>query len=147
MSGFRGSALYAIDLDQAHGDITDSDAITWSKDRDTPYVPSPLLTEDTLYYVKGNNGILSALDASTGEPRYPAQRLEGIGNVYSSPVAADGRVYLADRDGATIVLADGDEFSVLATNVLDDRFSATPALVDGEIYLRGEKYLYCIAAD
>jgi outer membrane protein assembly factor BamB len=147
MSGFRGSALFAIDLDRASGDITNSDAFVWSKGRDTPYVPSPLLTGDTLYYVKGNNAMLSAVNALTGEPRYPLQRLEGLKDVYSSPVSADGRVYLADRDGATIVIDGGAEFTVLATNRLDDKFSATPALVDGEIYLRGERYLYCIAAD
>ncbi len=90
---------------------------------------------------------MSAVDASTGDPRYPAQRLEGVESVYSSPVGADGRIYLCDRDGATTVLSDGSEFRVLATNQLDDRFSATPALVDGEIYLRGERYVYCIAAD
>lgn len=147
MSGFRGSALVAIDLDKATGDITGTDAVIWTKDRDTPYVPSPLLTGGALYYLKGNNGILSALDSGTGDPLYPAQRLDGIGNVYASPVAADGRVYLADRDGATIVIAEGAEFTVLATNVLDDGVSATPALVDGEIYLRGHCYLYCIAEE
>ena len=147
MSGFRGSALFAIDLDRAAGDITGSDAIMWEKSRDTPYVPSPLLTEDTLYYVKGNDGMLSAVDASTGKALFPLQRLEGIGGVYSSPVAADGRVYLADREGATVVLDGGADFTVLATNQLDDRFSSTPALVDGEIYLRGERFVYCIAAD
>lgn len=147
MSGFRGSALVAVDLDKAAGDITESDAVIWGKGRDTPYVPSPLLSGGALYYVKGNNGILSALDSGTGDPLYPAQRLDGIGSVYSSPVAADGRVYLADREGATMVIADGKEFTVLATNVLDDGVSATPALVDGEIYLRGHRYLYCIAEE
>jgi len=147
MSGFQGAALVAIDLDAAEGDVTNSDAVLWTKDRDTPYVPSPLLYEDALYYVKGNDGIFSAIHRATGDPLYAPQRLEGIGNLYSSPVAADGRVYLSDRDGATIVLATGDEFTVLATNVLDDGFSATPALVDDEIYLRGHRYLYCIAEE
>jgi len=145
MSGFQGAALVAVDLATAEGDVTDSDAVLWTKDRDTPYVPSPLLYDGALYYVKGNDGILSAIDRATGDALYAPQRLDGIGNVYSSPVAADGRVYLADREGVTIVLAAGDPFTILATNVLDDGFSATPALVDGEIYLRGHRYLYCIA--
>jgi outer membrane protein assembly factor BamB len=147
MSGFQGSALVAVDLATAAGDITDTAAVVWRKDRDTPYVPSPLLHDGGLYYVKGNTGIWSALDADTGDPFYPAQRLDDIGDIYSSPVAAADRVYLSDRDGTTVVLAAGPTFSVLGVNVLDDGFSATPALVDGEIYLRGHRYLYCIAEE
>ena len=139
--------MVAVDLDTAVGDITDSAAVVWSKDRDTSYVPSPLLYDGALYYVKGNDGIWSALESDTGASLYDAQRLDDISDVYSSPVAADDRVYLSDRTGTTVVLAAGAEFSVLATNVLDDGFSATPALVDGEIYLRGHRYLYCIAEE
>ena len=61
MSGFRGSKLVAIDLKQAQGDITDGDAVVWSLERNTPYVPSPLLLEDTLYFLKSNSGILTAV--------------------------------------------------------------------------------------
>jgi hypothetical protein len=73
------------------------------------------------------------------------QRLVDLPNVFSSPVAADGRVYIAGADGAVLVIRHGPKFDVLATNKMDDGFMASPALVDNEIYLRGNKYLYCIA--
>ena len=143
-SGFRGNALLAIRLADAKGDITDSGAILWQHDRNTPYVPSPLLYRDTLYFLKSNSGILSCFDAKTGLPHY-TQRLASIRNVYASPVGANGRVYLAGRQGKVVVFEAGPEFRLLASNSLDDDFDASPAIVDGEIYLRGAKHLYCIA--
>ncbi|MCH8292002.1 PQQ-binding-like beta-propeller repeat protein [Candidatus Poribacteria bacterium] len=146
-SGFRGNALQAIRLASAKGDITDSEAIVWEYDRDTPYVPSPLLYGNRLYFLKRNNGILSCFNAETGEAHYGPQRLEGIDEVYASPVGASHRVYLVGRNGTAVVVKDGPTFEVLAENVLDDSFDASPAIVDREIYLRGHKYLYCIASD
>ena len=144
-SGFRGNRLAAIDLSTASGDIRGTDAVLWSVDRDTPYVPSPLLDDGLLYLLKSNSGVLTAFDARTGQPRYGPERLRGIRNVYASPVAADGRLYVTSREGTTLVLRTGPAFEVLATNTLDDGFDASPAIVDGEIYLRGQRYLYCIA--
>ena len=72
------------------------------------------------------------------------QRIEGVPNVFASPVAAAGRIYVVGREGATAVLKPGPTLQVLATNTLDDHFDASPALVDGEMYLRGTKYLYSI---
>jgi outer membrane protein assembly factor BamB len=146
MSGFQGNDLKAIHLANAKGNIDGTSAIAWSFDRDTPYVPSPLLYEGVLYFLKSNTGILSAFDAKTGKPHYQNQRLEGVPNVFASPVAAKGRVYLPGRDGATMVIKSGPTFEVLARNSLNDGFDASPALVDKEIYLRGYQYLYCIAA-
>jgi outer membrane protein assembly factor BamB len=147
MSGFRGNSLKAIRLDQAKGDITGTTAVAWTLERDTPYVPSPLLYDNVLYFLKTNNGLLSAFDAKTGQPHYQAQRIDAIPNVFSSPVGAAGRVYIAGREGATAVLRHGPKLEVLAVNELADGFDASPALVDGEIYLRGYKFLYCIAAN
>ena len=73
--------------------------------------------------------------------------MEGVPKVFASPVGAKGRVYLPGRDGATMVIKNGPTFEVLAKNTLDDGFDASPALVDKEIYLRGFKYLYSIAAE
>jgi outer membrane protein assembly factor BamB len=146
MSGFRGSALRAIRLADARGDITGPPALAWSYDKDTPYVPSPLLTKGGLYFLKSNSGILTLLDPATGALRF-SERLEAVPNVYASPVAADGRVYVVGREGTTVVLADGPRLQVLATNRLDDAFDASPALVDRELYLRGAKHLYRISAD
>lgn len=147
MSGYRGNQLYAIDLANARGDITGSDAIAWSIDRDTPYVPSPVLSGNILYLTKSNSSVLSAYDAQSGRRLYGPQRLPGLSNLYASPVAAAGRLYITDRDGSTLVIEDGPEFNILTTNTLDDGFDASPAVVEGEIYLRGQQYLYCIATD
>jgi outer membrane protein assembly factor BamB len=147
MSGFRGNDLKAIDLDSASGDITGTDAILWEFDRDTPYVPSPLLYDGVLYFLKSNSGILSVFDAETGEPHYQLQRLAGVPNVFSSPVGADGRVYFPGREGTTLVIEHGGAFEVLAENTLDDGFDASPALVGDELYLRGYRYLYAIAEE
>ncbi len=144
-SGFRGNALLAVKLDEAKGDIQASPAIAWKLDRDTPYVPSPLLYGNELYFLKGNNGLVTCLDTKTGERLYGPERLEGVPNVYASPVGAGGRVYVAGREGATAVLEAGRTFKLLATNTLEDGFDASPVAVDKELYLRGQKYLYRIS--
>jgi len=145
MSGFRGSALQAIRLSEAKGNIAGSKALVWTFDKDTPYTPSPLLYDDLLYFMRVNNGSLSCLKASTGEVYYSRQKLEGLGNgLYASPVGAGGKVYITNRNGMTQVIKHGAQFEILATNKLDDSFSASPVIVGNELYLRGEKYLYCI---
>ncbi|HEX4997136.1 MAG TPA: PQQ-binding-like beta-propeller repeat protein [Terriglobia bacterium] len=146
-SGYQGSNLKAIRLAEAKGDITGTPAIVWTLDRDTPYVPSPLLYDGILYILKSNSGILSAFDAKTGKPHYQLQRLEGVPNVFASPVGARDRSYFPGREGTTLVIRNSPAFEILAKNILDDGFDASPALVDKEIYLRGYEYLYCIAAE
>ena len=143
-SGFRGNSLKAVRLDGAKGDITNTPAVAWTLDRDTPYVPSPLLYDGILYFLKTNNGLLTAVDAKTGKPHYQAQRVEGVPNVFASPVAAAGKIFVVGREGATAVIKPGPTLEVIATNTLDDHFDASPALVGNEIYLRGVKYLYSI---
>ncbi len=145
-SGFRGNNLKAIRLADAKGDISGTSAIAWTLDRDTPYVPSPLLYDGILYILKSNSGILSAFDAKTGKPHFQLQRLDGVPNVFASPVGAGGRVYIPGREGTTLVIKNSPSFEVVAKNTLDDGFDASPAVVDNEIYLRGYKYLYSIAA-
>jgi outer membrane protein assembly factor BamB len=144
MSGFRGNRLRAIRLADAKGDISASGAEIWSIDHDTPYVPSPLLYSGIVYFLKSNSGILSAYDVKTGRPHYTLQRLDGVPNVFASPVGAQGRVYFPGQEGTTLVIKHGPAFEVLAKNALDDGFEASPALVDSELYLRGRKYLYSI---
>jgi outer membrane protein assembly factor BamB len=146
MSGFRGNDLKAVRVADAKGNIDGTPAIVWTFDRDTPYVPSPILVDGVLYFLKTNSGILSAFDAKTGKPHYQNQRLEGVPNVFASPVSARGRVYFSGQDGTTVVIKAGPSFEVLATNPLDDGFDASPALVDGEMFLRGRKFLYAIAS-
>ena len=145
MSGFRGNSLKAIRLAGASGDITGSQHVIWTLERDTPYVPSPLLYDGILYFLKSNSGLLTAVDAKTGKPHYQTQRLEAVPNVFASPVGAAGRVYVLGQQGTAVVLKHGPSLEVLATNTLDDRFDASPALVDREMYLRGYRNLYCVA--
>jgi outer membrane protein assembly factor BamB len=143
-SGFRGSNLLAIRLGRG-GDLTGTDAIAWSHNRGTPYVPSPLLYDNRLYFLSVNEARLSCFDVTTGKPLYETQRVEDLQGVYASPVGAAGRVYLVGRNGTTAVIRHGDKVEVLATNVLDDRIDASPAAVGKELFLRGHQYLYCIA--
>ena len=144
-SGFRGSALLAIRLSKAKGDITNSDAVVWKYGRYTPYAPSPLLQGGKLYMLRTNSGYLSCLDAATGKEHYLNKKLEGIRTVYASIVGTGDRLYVVGKNGTTVVVKQGGEFKVLATNVLKDEFTASPAIVGNELYLRGHKHLYCIA--
>jgi hypothetical protein len=143
MSGYRGACARAIPLD-ARGDITDSDAILWRHDEGTPYVPSPIVVGGRVYFTAANTGVLTCLDAATGDPVYDRQRLPGLSNVYASPASAAGRIYLVGRDGATVVLRDGPTLDVLATNQLDEPIDASPAIVGRQLFLRGARHLYCI---
>ena len=144
MSGFQGTLLYAIKLGKT-GDLTDTDAVVWKHAKSTPYVPSPLLVNDRLYFTANNNEILSCFDAKSGKPHYEAERLEGVKGLYASPIAADGRVYIVGRNGVSAVLKESDKLEVLATNTLDEKFDASPVAVGKELFLRGHKTLYCIA--
>ena len=146
-SGFRGNAVLAIRLADAQGDITGKPAIAWSYDRDTPCVPSPLLLyQGGLDFLKTNSAVLTRMDVATGRPSY-TRRLEGLSNVYASPVAVNGRVYILSREEVAIVIEAGPELKVLATNTLGYAFDASPAMVGDEMYLRDQKYLYCISED
>ncbi len=145
MSGFRGSALQAVRLAGARGELTDSEAVLWSYDRDTPYVPSPLLYEGRLSFLKVNTGILTVLDAASGKPIYGPQRLDGISNIYSSPVGAAGRVYYAGREGTVLVIKNADAYEVLAENSLDEGIDTSPAIVDDTLFVRGVHHLYAFA--
>ena len=143
-SGFRGNALYAIALGRT-GDLTGTDAVRWSRNKSTPYVPSPSLVNGRIYVLTGNNATLSCFDASSGEPNFEGEKLEGLSGVYASPVAAGDRVYVLGRNGVCTVLKEGTKLEVLATNKLDDKTDGTPALVGKDIFIRGHRSLYCIS--
>ena len=97
ISGFRGAAIQAVKLDAAKGDVTGTDAVVWSHDKATPYIPSALLSGQNLYFLKGTGGILSCVDALTGEVRFDSERIE-IGNIYRVHHRRGGtRVHLRPR--------------------------------------------------
>ncbi|MGK0302556.1 MAG: outer membrane protein assembly factor BamB [Planctomycetota bacterium] len=145
MSGLKGSMLQAVKLAGAKGDITGGKNLLWSHTRQTSYVPSPLVYDGRIWFLRVGHGVLSCLDARTGEVFYEGQRLSGLKTVYASPVAASGRVYITSREGKTVVLKASDKFDALATNQLDDSFDASPIILGKEMFLRGHKSLYCIA--
>jgi outer membrane protein assembly factor BamB len=120
------------------GDGSAAPEIAWREKKGVPSIPSPLVVGDELYLVS-DKGIASCLDALTGSVRW-SERLGG--NFSSSPLFADGRIYVGNRDGETFVIEPGGEFRLLATNRLDGQIYATPAAVDREIYLRTDKAVY-----
>jgi outer membrane protein assembly factor BamB len=146
-SSYEKQAILAIRLVGATGDITGTKQVAWFKRRDTPYVPSLLLHRGLVYYLRHYQGVLTCRDIKTGEEIYARLRFPGIRNVYSSPVAAKGRIYLTSMDGATVVFSAGPNPKILAQNQLDEHFSASAAMVGRELFLRGEKTLYCIAEE
>jgi outer membrane protein assembly factor BamB len=146
MSGFRGNALQAIDLSKASGDITGSDAILWTYNQDTPYTPCPLLMDGKLYFLRANNGELTCLDAKTGKVYYSKEKLEGIGNLYSSPSGIGDRIYIA-AENICLVIKAGEKFEIMSSNELNDNFHASPVIIDNKLILRGFDSLYCFSEE
>lgn len=144
MSGYRDPRLMAIKLGK-EGDLTGSDSIVWNHTRGLAYTASPVLHDNRLYVIT-DNGLLSAFNATTGEPYYSQVRLPQTYNFKASPVAANGKLYLATEHGDVVVVRMGENFEVLATNTLTDQmFIATPVIAGGEIFLRGQNTLFCIS--
>ena len=143
MSGYKGYSLLALPL-TARGDITGTDKILWRKNRGTPYIPSPVLYDGLLFYSQSNHSLLTITDAKTGETHLDRERLRDVSNVYSSPVGANGKVYITGRNGVTLVLKRSKKLEILAQNKLSDRLDASPALAGNHLYLRGRRFLYCI---
>jgi outer membrane protein assembly factor BamB len=145
VSGYRGAAAVSIPL-SSKGDLGDKGKVDWRYNAGTPYVPSPVLVGDRLYITERNEALLTVLDAKTGKPVLTKERLPQVKSFYASPITAAGRVYFVDRGGTTLVLKAGDTLDVLAVNKLDDAIDASPVAVGKQLFLRGEKYLYCIEA-
>jgi len=144
MTGHRDPNLMAIKLGRT-GDLTGSDAIVWSQTRGNSYTASPVL-DDNKYYVLTDNGMISCYNARTGEPYYHQQRLPKTYNFKASPVGANGKLYLSSENEDIIVLSMGEQYEVLATNTMKDQmFIATPAISQGEIFLRSQTHLFCIS--
>jgi outer membrane protein assembly factor BamB len=131
------------------GDITpaagaaSSSHVVWRKTGRGSYMPTPLIYGDMLY-VLGNAGLFDAYDLATGEEIY-RQRLDHGGSGFSSsPVAADGRIYLSSEDGDVFVVRTGRTFQLAAKNRMGEPLMATPALAGGTMFVRGEKHLFAV---
>lgn len=146
MTGYQGYAIVSMSL-AAKGDITDSKSVAWKGGGAAPYVPSPLLYDGMLYFTKSNNAVMVARDAVTGEVIIDETRMPGLKTIYSSPVGANGNVYFCSREGQTLVIKHGKTFEVVATNDLGETIDSSPAIVGDEIFIRGEKHLFCIAEE
>jgi outer membrane protein assembly factor BamB len=146
MSGYKGYAVVAIRLD-SKGDVTGQPRqVPWTRSDAAPYVASPVLSDGLLYFTKERQGILMCVDAKTGDLKYGPERLPEIETLYSSLMAAAGKLYIAGREGTVLVLKQGPVFEVLARNRLDEGIDASPVAVGKQLYLRGAKHLYCIEA-
>lgn len=143
-SSYEKKVLIAINLEGAVGDITDTPHVIWTRNRGTPYVPSMLLYGDALYFLTHYQNVMTRVDGPTGQNQPGTIRLGVLGNIYASPVAANGYVYVTDLSGTTVVLSHEPTPEIVAINHLDDSISASAAIEGDELFLRGEKHLYCL---
>ncbi|MFO0920954.1 MAG: PQQ-binding-like beta-propeller repeat protein [Pirellulales bacterium] len=144
-SSYEKRVLMAISIQGAHGDITDSSRVLWTRTRGTPYVPSMLLYDDSLYFLAHYQNVLSRISGPSGKDVPGAIRLGSLGDIYSSPVGANGYVYITDLHGTTEVIQHADLPRTVAVNRLDDRVAAGLAIAGDQIFIRGESFLYCIS--
>ncbi len=125
------------------GDMT-AQSVVWRYYKSLPNVPSPLLYRNVLYLVK-EGGILTALDAASGSLLKQGRITGALDYYYSSPVAADGKIYTASQSGDVAVIRAGPEWEILAVNKMDDEVFATTVPLDGRLYIRTKSALYCFA--
>ncbi len=142
-AGYPAKVAYAVRLGGS-GDLSAPSNVVWSYAKGTAYVPSPILYSDNLYLMT-DKGILTCLDARTGEVRYEGGRVPVPATFTASPVAFDGKLLLTSEDGDTFVLRAGPKHEVIRTNSIGEPVYASPAIADGRIFIRGEKNLYCIS--
>jgi len=121
------------------GDVSKS-AVIWSESKGVPEIPSPLLLKDRIYLVK-SGGVAICREMKTGKTIFE-ERLGAEGGYFASPVAAGGRIYVASDRGTVTVFEAGDSLKILAKNALGEAIIATPAIVDGKLYIRTKTKLY-----
>jgi outer membrane protein assembly factor BamB len=127
-----------------NGDLTGSDAVVWRYAKGTAYVPSPILYGEYVYLMT-DKGLLTCLDAKTGALQYEGGRVPVPATFTASPVAYEGVILLTSEDGESFVIRAGPRHEVLRTNSVGEPVYASPALVDGTIFIRGDRHLFAIA--
>ena len=127
------------------GDMTEQNVV-WTYHKRVPQLPSPLLYRDVLYMVN-DGGIVTTLEPKTGAIIAQGRLKGAVDNYYASPVAADGKIFMASQLGKVAVLSPAGDLEVLAVNDLDDLVHATPAIADGRLYIRTRNTLYCFGGD
>ncbi|MDZ4850554.1 MAG: PQQ-binding-like beta-propeller repeat protein [Pirellulaceae bacterium] len=143
MSGYRDAFACAIPLD-SRGDITGNDLLRWKVKQGTPYVPSPIVSKERLFFTAGNTDVLSCIDARTGKSLLERKRLAGVTSLYASPMLANGHLFFVGRGGTTVVIKDNESLDMVSVNELNDAIDASPVAVDNQLFLRGWKKLYCL---
>jgi len=123
----------------------DPNAAAWRFKKNLPFVPTPVVYDGLVYMVKAG-GIITAIDPATGQATREGRSKDAPGDYTASPIAADGKVFLASVDGKVTVLKAGREWEVLGVNDLGDEIHATPALAGGRVYVRTRGALYCFGA-
>lgn len=139
-NGPGGNVIMAI-RPGGRGNVT-STHVAWRYDRSAPYSSSPVIAGDYLYAVK-NGGVMTCLNARTGEVAWQ-QRLPAGGEYYASLLAADGKVYALSEEGKATVVAAKPTYELLGTNIMGERCMASPAISDGQIFIRTDNTLFCI---
>jgi outer membrane protein assembly factor BamB len=141
----KGENLLVAVKPGGHGDISQSH-VAWKFTRGLPYVASPLFYDGRIYFIK-TGGMLSSVDAKTGQPYYAQERLDAPGDYYASPVAGGGRIYVASLAGKlTVVKAGGEKPEILHQAEFGERIFASPALVGDKLYLRTQSMLYAFGS-
>jgi len=141
-SGYPDKVIFAI-KPGGSGDITSTPRILWKYNKGTAYVPSPILYRDYLYLLT-DKGIVSCLDAKTGAVKYEGGRVPDAATFIASPVAFDGKILLSSEDGDVYVLRAGPTHEILGKSSVGEPIYASPALVPGRIFIRGERSLFAI---
>ena len=142
VAGFPAKIAMAIKLGGT-GDLTGSASVPWKYAKGTAYVPSPILYGDYLYLTT-DRGILTCIDAKTGEVKYEGGRIPIPATFTASPVAFEGKILMTSEDGDTFIVKAGPKHEILGTNSIGEPVYASPAIADGRIFIRGEKNLYSI---
>lgn len=125
------------------GDVTKTHVL-WNVESKAPSnLSSPLVSNGRLYVVKAG-GLSSCFDVSRGAVLWERKRIQNFGDYYASPIAADGKVFIAGRNGFVVVLRDSAQLEILAKNDMGEEIVATPAIADGRIYIRGRQSIWCV---
>ncbi|MFT4538029.1 MAG: outer membrane protein assembly factor BamB [Planctomycetota bacterium] len=144
MSGYKEPKLMAVKLG-GEGDLTDTEAVLWQTTKGCSYTASPVL-HDGRYYTVSDRGFISCFDAASGEPHYLEQRLPRGSTLKASPIAAGEFLYVPTESGEVHVITLGDELEIAHTNMLEGQvFIASPAVANGELFLRSNTHLFCIS--
>lgn len=143
-SGTRNGRNIMLALKPGGKGVINDSHVVWERSKRLPYVPSPLVSGDRVYTVK-DGGLVACLDTQTGKAHFDGKRLGVRGEFYASPVRVGSKILLASASGTVAVLQDGEAFDLLAKNDFGEGIFATPAAVDGTLYVRSKKHLWAFS--